>query len=131
MAEPYLIHYGGVIKLSQTGKTAHEVAADLGPSSVDTDAKAAAEAAGVSSAAFIDYATALEAYEDRSDVENMATRLTREIGPDFAAADWARESGVFATGARAWVDAEGAGAGSSGPEDLDVGEGPVDSWPPA
>lgn len=116
--------------MAQTGKTAQEVAASVGPdNAVDDAAAAAAEAAGVRSAAFVDYATALEAYEDRSDVENMATRLTREVGPDFAAADWSREAGVFSTGAQTYVDNDP--VGSSGPEDVGVGEGPVDTWPPA
>jgi hypothetical protein len=115
--------------MAQTGKTAQEVAASVGPNNeVEDAANAAAEAAGVRSAAFVDYAEALAAYEDRSDVENMATRLTREIGPDFAAADWARESGVFATGAATYVDVDPAGSGA---EDVNVGEGPVDTWPPA
>ena len=124
------LHTEVLPKMAQTGKTAHEVVASVGPNNaVDDDARERAEAAGVRSAAFINYAGALEAYESRSDVENMATRLTREIGPDFAAADWARESGVFSTGARSYVDV--APLGSSGPEDVSVGEGPVDSWPPA
>ena len=115
--------------MAQTGKTAQEVVASVGPNNaVDDDAQARADAAGVRSAAFIDYATALAAYEDRSDVENMATRLTREVGPDFAAADWSREAGVFSTGAQTYVDVDPAG---SGPEDISVGEGPVDTWPPA
>jgi hypothetical protein len=116
--------------LAQTGRTAQEVAASVGPNNqVNDDAAAAAEAAGVSSAAFIDYEAGLAAYESRSDVENMATRLTREVGPDFDAAHWARQSGVFATGAQTYVD--NAPTGSSGPEDVSVGEGPVDTWPPA
>lgn len=116
--------------MAQTGKTAQEVAVGVGPDNqVNDDAAAAAEAAGVSSAAFIDYEAGLAAYEARSDVENMATRLTREVGPDFDAAHWARQSGVFATGARTAVADDPGTTGED--ETVNVGEGPVDTWPPA
>lgn len=119
--------------MAQTGRTAQEVAADLGPSTVDTDAAAAAEAAGVRSAAFVNYDADLTAYEARSDVENMATRLTREIGPDFAAADWSRETDatngpVLSTGVKAALDPDGTPASG---DEVAVGEGPVTTWPPA
>lgn len=121
--------------MAQTGRTAREVVDAHGPTDqVDLDAQAAADAAGVQSAEFIDYDVHLAAYEQRSDVENMATRLTRDIGPDFAAADWARavdantDAPVLSTGAPAYVDIAPAGAGA---EDVQEGDGPVATWPPA
>ena len=58
--------------------------------SVNADAAARAEAAGVSSVEFIDYAEALGNYEARPDVETLAHRRAREAGTTFAATDFTR-----------------------------------------
>lgn len=53
----------------------------------DTENRAAAEAAGVKNAAFIDYNAALVAYEQRDDVESLARKNARnnpETFEDFA-----------------------------------------------
>lgn len=67
---------------------------------VDPDAKARAEAAGVTDAAKIAYAEALAVYESRSDIEPLADRRARDNADTFAATDFVRESG---TGAAAWT----------------------------
>lgn len=56
----------------------------------DAETQAAAEAAGVSRGSYIDYATALEAFEDREDIETLADRRAREIGADFDAGAFMR-----------------------------------------
>lgn len=72
-------------------KTAQEVAADQ---SVDdgllADNQAAAQAAGVRDAAFIDYDEAMVNYTDREDIESLAARATRERPDAFSDADWVR-----------------------------------------
>ena len=50
---------------------------------VDPQAKANAEAAGVTDAAKINYERALAVYEARSDVETLAARRAREAGDTF------------------------------------------------
>lgn len=64
--------------------------AGLGTQTVDITAAAAAAAAGVYNAAFIDYANALEAYESRSDVETLAHKNARNAPDTFADADFMR-----------------------------------------
>lgn len=50
---------------------------------VDPQAKANAETAGVTDAAKINYERALAVYEARSDVETLAARRAREAGDTF------------------------------------------------
>lgn len=56
----------------------------------DTDAKAAADAANVSNAAFIGYAAALNTHQSREDIESLADRRARTQGDAFADADFMR-----------------------------------------
>jgi hypothetical protein len=56
----------------------------------DQDARDFAAAGGVSSAAYRNYATALNAHQSRTDIESLADRRTRENGTTFAAADFMR-----------------------------------------
>lgn len=67
----------------------------------DADAKAAADAAGVSNAAFVDYEEALNAYQSRDDIETLADRRARENGTTFAAGDFMRQSAYDADGSAA------------------------------
>ncbi len=80
--------------------TAQEAIDWHGPLQSDLDNDAAAEAAGVKDAAFINYAEALEAYEARPDIESLANRRARDFPVDFDDASFMRETGY--------------GAGSSG-----------------
>lgn len=57
---------------------------------VDTNAKAAAAAAGVRFAAFINYDVALDAYAARGDVEDLAHKNARNNPDDFADASFMR-----------------------------------------
>lgn len=61
-----------------------------GESIVDTEAAAAAEAAGVRYAAFINYDVALDAYAARDDVEDLAHKNARNAPDDFADASFMR-----------------------------------------
>lgn len=85
-------------------KTAQEVIVDgnNGPLALqsDLDNAEAAEAAGVKDASQINYAEALEAYEARPDIEDLAHRRARDFPVDFDDASFMRETGY--------------GAGSSG-----------------
>ena len=56
----------------------------------DTQARAAADSAGVSNAAYIGYAAALTAYNNREDIEALVDRRARENGTTFAAGDFMR-----------------------------------------
>ena len=56
----------------------------------DGDAKTRATAAGVSNAAYINYAAALTTFEGRDDIESLADRRKREISTTFAPADFMR-----------------------------------------
>jgi len=64
----------------------------------DDDARAAARAAGVEKAAYIDYAEALEAHESRADIETLADRRAREYGSTFAAGEFMRQAAYDADG---------------------------------
>lgn len=77
---------------TNTYKTAQESVADAGPLQNDLDNAAAAEAAGVKDAAYIDYDVALEAYEARPDIESLARRRARDFPETFADAAFMRES---------------------------------------
>ena len=63
----------------------------FGESIVDTRAKQAAKNAGVQSAAFINYDTALGNYAARNDVEDLAHKNARDIPSDFSDADFMRK----------------------------------------
>lgn len=69
---------------------AEEQLEGYGESIVDTEAKAAAEAAGVRYAAFINYDVALDAYAARDDVEDLAHKNARDNPQDFADASFMR-----------------------------------------
>ena len=56
----------------------------------DTEAAAAADTANVRNAAYINYATALNAYAAREDIESLADRRKRESGTTFAETDFMR-----------------------------------------
>jgi hypothetical protein len=58
----------------------------------DVDARERADAAGVSNAAYIGYAEALEAFEARDDIEPLAVRRAREYGSDFDAGSIMRQA---------------------------------------
>lgn len=78
--------------------TAGENVAETVQATPDADTKAAAYAAGVSNAAFIDYAEALEEFQSRDDIETLADRRAREYGADFADADFMRRRAYNADG---------------------------------
>lgn len=74
----------------RAAKTAQEVVGQYGPDGLDAENKAAADAAGVRTAAFIDYDVALDNYTARDDVESLAARASRERPNAFSDADWVR-----------------------------------------
>lgn len=67
----------------------------------DADAKARAAAAGVSHPAYIDYAEALEAHQERADIEPLSARRKREYGSDFDAGEFMRQNAYDADGTAA------------------------------
>lgn len=82
--------------------TAAENLEGYGESIVDTEAKAAAAAAGVRYAAFINYDVALDNYQDREDVEPLAEKNARDNPQDFADASFMRTvSGESGSGSAA------------------------------
>lgn len=64
----------------------------------DTEAKAAADTANVSHAAYIGYAAALNTHQSRADIETLADRRAREAGDAFADADFMRRQVYNADG---------------------------------
>lgn len=82
-------------------KTATEQLEGFGEEVNDVENKAAAEAAGVLDAAYIDYDEALTAYEARDDIEDLAQKNARDIPSDFSDADFMRASagGASSSGA--------------------------------
>lgn len=74
-------------------KTASENLEGYGESFTDVENKAAAQAAGVIDAAYIDYDEALDAYQNRDDIEDLAHRAARERPDNFSDADFMRASG--------------------------------------
>jgi hypothetical protein len=98
----HIIHYGGVKHMAQsdldsmpadtrTYKTATEQLEGFGESVNDTENRAAAQAAGVLDAAYIDYDEALDAYAARDDIEDLQHKNARDIPADFAEASFMRE----------------------------------------
>lgn len=67
----------------------------------DVESKAAAAAAGVSHPAYVDYASALEAFEARDDIETLAARRARDNGADFNAGGFMRANAYDADGTSA------------------------------
>lgn len=79
-----------------TVKTAREVIADANDHKYNTFEAAErqkAVTAGVTRTEYVDYATALENYESRDDVEPLVERRAREAATAFADQDF-RRSGV-------------------------------------
>ena len=73
-----------------------------GESANDAENRAAAQAAGVISAAFINYDVALDSYAARDDVEDLAHKNARNIPRDFAEASFMRTvSGNVGSGSSA------------------------------
>lgn len=64
--------------------------ATYGDSPNDVENRAAAEAAGVKDAAFINYDVALDRYASRSDVESLQRKNARDMPADFADASFMR-----------------------------------------
>lgn len=70
--------------------TAADQLQGLGEDINDVNAAAAAAAAGVKRASFINYDVALDAYAARDDVETLAEKNARDIPADFADASFMR-----------------------------------------
>jgi hypothetical protein len=70
--------------------TAEDNLVGYGESANDIENAAAAAAAGVKSAAFINYDVALDAYAARADVEDLAHKNARDMPTDFADASFMR-----------------------------------------
>lgn len=81
-----------------TALTAGERVAETVQETPDADAATFAESAGVSNAAYANYATALAAHANRDDIESLADRRAREYGDDFSDADFMREAAYDADG---------------------------------
>lgn len=64
----------------------------------DADAAQFAADAGVSKPEYANYATALDAYAAREDIEGLAERRAREYGNSFGAADFMRANAYNADG---------------------------------
>lgn len=93
------------LSANQSGLTAGEKIAGAVWDNPDTDAREAADAAGVSHAAYINYAAALTAHESRDDIETLAARRIRDNADTFGAADFMRAQ-VYATGGNYFTPAE-------------------------
>lgn len=78
---------------NQPAKTALDNLSEWHESPNDVENRAAAEAAGVKDAAYINYDVALDAYAARVDVEDLAHKNARDIPSDFADADFMRANG--------------------------------------
>lgn len=70
--------------------TAADNLVGYGESANDIENKAAAAAAGVRDAAFINYDVALDRYAARDDIEDLAHKNARDIPRDFAEASFMR-----------------------------------------
>jgi hypothetical protein len=81
--------------------TAADRVAETVQETPDADARAAADAANVSNAAFIGYAAALNTHQARPDIETLADRRAREYGDDFADGDFMRREAYDADGTAA------------------------------
>lgn len=91
-----------IAKDNEPANTAFDNIAEFGESVNDTQNRAAAEAAGVKDAAFINYDVALDAYAAREDIEPLAEKNARDNPADFADASFMRTtSGNVGTGSSA------------------------------
>lgn len=72
--------------------TAADKVAETVQATPDSDALAAAAAANVTHPAYVGYAAALTAHQNREDIESLASRRIRESGTTFAAADYMRST---------------------------------------
>lgn len=83
---------GAERKEQQAGPVeALDAVAGFGEAENDVDNRAAAVAAGVLDAAYINYGVALTAYEARVDIEDLNTKQTRNAPATFAAAAFMRQ----------------------------------------
>lgn len=84
-------------------KTATENLVGYGAdSNFDDENRAAAQAAGVIDAAYINYDVALDAYAARDDIEDLAHKNARDMPADFADASFMRTvDGQAGTGSSA------------------------------
>lgn len=73
-------------------QTAQESVENAGPLETDVANAAAAAAAGVKDAAYIDYDVALDNYQDRPDIESLERRRARDFPETFADAAFMREA---------------------------------------
>ena len=73
------------------GRTAGEKIGDTAFENPDVESRAAADAAGVSHPAYIDYEASLEAHQSRDDIETLADRRAREYGSGFDAGEFMRQ----------------------------------------
>lgn len=78
--------------------TAGERVAESVQATPDADAATFAGTNNVSNAAYANYATALAAHAARDDIESLADRRAREVGDDFADADFMRRAAYDANG---------------------------------
>jgi len=79
--------------------TAADNLVGFGESENDAENRAAAQAAGVIDAAYINYDVALDAYAARADVESLGRKNTRNAPADFGDASFMRTtSGNVGTG---------------------------------
>lgn len=92
------------LSANQSGLTAGEKIAGAVWENPDVDAREAADAAGVSHAAYIDYAAALTTFESRDDIEPLAARRARDVGETFADGDFMRDR-VYQGGGTYWTPA--------------------------
>lgn len=91
-----------VVVKTDDPKTAQANIAEWAESPNDVENRAAAEAAGVKDAAFINYDVALDAYAAREDVEPLAEKNSRDMPADFAEASFMRTvDGTTGTGSSA------------------------------
>ena len=119
--------------------TANEKVQTTVQATPDADAAQFAADAGVQKPEYANYATALDAYAARADIEGLAERRAREYGESFGAADFMRDAAYNADGTAAaaprpgtiYGDAPDAAgvfdAADSNVEDAAVGDNPVGS----
>jgi hypothetical protein len=82
--------------------TAEDNLVGLGPEANDVENAAAAAAAGVLRASFINYDVALDRYAARDDVEDLAHKNARDMPSDFADASFMRtDDGAQGSGSSA------------------------------
>jgi len=79
-----------VVVKTDDAVTAEEQLVGYGESPNDVENEAAAAAAGVLNAAFINYDVALDKYAARDDVEDLTHKNARDIPADFADASFMR-----------------------------------------